>query len=129
MDIAATEETKIGSVSLMENGIIRIFGNSDMHIELEDMYENDRVFVKLTNGIPSPFLVIFGNNTSISPEAIDYFAHPGRPQVKIAEAFVTPQLHHKIIVRQLHTLGTIKYPVSHFANEIFAIEWLLQFCK
>lgn len=129
MDIVATEETKIGSVSLMENGIIRIFGNSDIHIELEDMYENDRVFVKLTKRKPAPFLVIFGNNTSISPEAIDYFSYPGRPQLKIAEALVTPQLHHKIIVRQLHTIGTIKYPVAHFANETFAIEWLLQFCE
>lgn len=126
--IIAETKTKIGAISLMKNGIIRVYGNSDIHIELEDMYENDKAFIELTNGRPAPFLVVFGFNTSIEPEAIEYFTNPNRPQLKIAEALVTPQLHHKIIANQLLTFGKPIYPVKHFTDEIRALKWLIKFC-
>jgi hypothetical protein len=119
--------TKIGQISLLENGIIRVKGNSDVHISLEDMYENDSVFAELLKGKSAPFLTIFGENATIDPEAELYFANKERSSIKVAEALVTWQTHHKLI--GLTHLTNLKpdYPIMQFKDESEAMRWLEKF--
>lgn len=125
-----TIETKIGKISLMKNGIVRVEGNPDIHIELEDMFENDKAFKKLLpKKKDAPFLVIFGDNASISEEAKHYFANKERSKIKRAEALVTPQLHHKLIAKSHLYFQKPTYPTKIFTNERDAIKWLKQFCN
>lgn len=123
-----TIETKVGKISLIKNGIVRVEGNPDIYIELEDMFENDKAFKKLLKGKKNaPFLVIFGDNAGISEEARNYFANKERSKIKRAEALVTPQLHHKLIAKSHLYFQKPPYPTKLFANEKEALKWLKQF--
>lgn len=122
-------KTKIGIISMLKNGIIRVEGIPDVHIDLESMHENDEAFKKiLGDKKDAPFLVIFGDNASISNEAIAYFADKKRSKIKRAEALVTPQLHHKLIASLHITFYKPEHPTQIFFNEKDALEWLIQFC-
>lgn len=122
-------KTKVGTISLLKNGIIRVFGNSDIHIELEDMFENDKAFKKiLKNKKDAPFLVIFGENASISEEARIYFGNKERSKIKRAEALVAPQLHHKLIAKSHLYFQEPSCPTKIFSEEKEALKWLKQFC-
>lgn len=119
--------TKIGEISLLKNGIVKVKGNSNIHIVLEDMYENDRIFDVLLKGKSAPFLTVFGENATIDPEAELYFANKDRSKIKSAEALVTWQTHHKLI--GLTHLTNLKpdYPIKQFRDESDAIKWLEKF--
>lgn len=122
-------ETKVGKISLVKNCIVRVEGNSDIHIELEDMYENDRAFKKLLKSKKkAPFLILFGNNASISNEALHYFGNPKRSEIKRAEAYIAPQLHHKLNVLFHINFQNPLYPTKQFTNEPEALKWLTRFC-
>lgn len=123
-------ETKVGKISLIKNCIIRVEGNPNIHIELEDMFENDKAFKKMLQGkADALFLVIFGDNASISEEAKHYFGNKERSKIKRAEALVTPQLHHKLIAKSHLYFQKPSYPTKIFANEKEALKWLKQFCN
>ena len=119
--------TKIGRISFLESGIIRIHGNSDITITLEDMYENDRVFRKLIPSGNAPFLTIFGENAIIETDAQAYFSNKERSKVKRAEALITTQTHHKLIALTHLVTSRPEYPSQHFASEEKGLEWLLAF--
>lgn len=121
--------TKIGRISLLDNGIIRINGFSDIIITLEDMYENDKAFKALIPDGKAPFLTIFGEDAIIEPEAQAYFANKERSKIKRAEALVTKQTHHKLIALSLLFNHKPEYPTKHFAFEAQAMEWLLTFMR
>lgn len=124
-----TIETKIGKISLMENCIIRVEGKPNIHIELEDMYENDKAFKNLLKEKKdAPFLVIFGDNASISKEALRYFSNRKRSKIKRAEALVVPQLHHKINARFHIAVQKPVHPTKQFTDEKEALKWLMKFC-
>lgn len=124
-----TIKTKVGKISLVKNCIVRVEGNPDIHIELEDMFENDKAFKKILKGKKdAPFLVIFGENAGISEEARTYFGNKERSQIKRAEALVTPQLHHKLIAKSHLYFRKPSYPTKIFSNEKEALKWLKQFC-
>lgn len=121
--------TTIGKISLLENGIVRVLGNPNIDIEIDDMKENDIAFNKLLNGQAAPFLVIFGDNTNISNEARGYFSNKERSKIKIAEALVTPQIHHKITARFHYNVNKPSHPTEMFQQENEALLWLKQFLK
>lgn len=124
-----TIETKVGKISLVKNFIIRVEGKPDIHIELEDMYENDKAFKKLLQAKKNaPFLVIFGDNASIYKEALQYFSNYERSKIKRAEALVVPQLHHKINARFHVTVQKPFHPIKQFTDEEEALKWLMHFC-
>lgn len=120
-------ETKVGKISVMPDGIIRVDGNPDVHIEQKDMDENYAAFKTLVKGKDAPFLVIFGENASISREAREKFADWERSKIKRAEALVTPQLHHKLIARHHISSDKPEHPTKVFNNEAKALKWLKQF--
>lgn len=120
-------ETKIGTITLLDKGIIRVNGNSNVHITLNDMYENDMAFKRLLENGTALFLTIFGENATIEPDAAEYFANIERSKIKRAEALVTGQTYHK-----LSTLFHIKHlksehPIKQFQTELEAMEWLSSF--
>lgn len=121
--------TRIGKISLLKNGIIRVYGNPDVDIEIDDMKENDMAFNSLLKGQAAPFLVIFGDNASISDEARNYFSDKERSKIKIAEALVTPQIHHKMIALFHCNVNKPSHPTEMFQQENEALLWLKQFLK
>lgn len=122
-------ETKVGKISLVKKCIIIVEGKPDIHIELEDMYENDKAFKKLLKGKKdAPFLVLFGDNASISKEALHYFSNRKRSKIKRAEALVVPQLNHKINARFHVTVQKPFHPTKQFTDEEEAMKWLMHFC-
>lgn len=120
-------ETKIGTITLLDKGIIRVKGNSNVHITLNDMYENDMAFKRLLENGTALFLTIFGENATIEPDAAEYFANIERSKIKRAEALVTSQTYHK-----LNALFHIKHlksehPIKQFQTKLEAMEWLSSF--
>lgn len=119
--------TKVGEIALLDNGILRVAGNSNVHIELADMMENDVAFRELLQGSRAPFLVLFGENVTISVEAREYFSESQRSQIKTAEALVVPQLHHKMLARNHTHSRKPQHPTMTFDSEEDALAWLQQF--
>ncbi len=119
--------TKIGKIELLKSGILKVAGNSNINITIEDMYENDRIFKKLLKGRTAPFLTIFGENATIDTDAQAYFSNKERSSVKRAEALLTSQTHHRLIALTHTTHLTPNYPIKHFKIEEEAIKWLLTF--
>lgn len=117
--------TKIGIITLLDNGIVRIQGNSNINITLEDMYENDHAFKRLVPIGNAPFLTIFGENATIDSNAEAYFSNRERSKIKRAEALVTGQMHHALIALNHTSHNKPEYPIKHFKSEEEAIEWLL----
>lgn len=120
-------DTKIGKIELLTNGILKISGNSNIQITLEDMFENDRAFKSILEGKQVPFLTIFGENATIDREAQEYFSNKERSKVKKAEALVTSQIHHKLITLYQTKHAHIQYPIKHFSSEQDAVRWLLNY--
>ncbi|MBI3520376.1 MAG: hypothetical protein HY062_13620 [Bacteroidetes bacterium] len=120
-------ETKIAKITLLDNGIIRIQGNSDINITLDDMFENDEAFKHILPEGNAPFLTIFGENATINLDAQMYFANKQRSKIKKAEALLTSQMHHRLIALTHTTHLMPSYPIRHFTVEEEAIKWLLTF--
>ena len=119
--------TKTAVISLLDEGIVKVDGKEDVHIELADMNENYRVFKKLIKDKSAPFLINFGINASISPEARENFADEHRSQIKKAEALVVKQLHHRLIAMSHIKYLKPKIPTMIFDSEEDARQWLTQF--
>lgn len=94
---------------------------------MENMLENDRAFEIILKNNKAPFLVLFVMNTTIDDDAREYFSSSSRRNIKTAEALVTPQLHHKLIVKQHLNIHSIHSPTKNFKTESEALEWLKQF--
>ncbi|MBI3134741.1 MAG: hypothetical protein HYZ14_08725 [Bacteroidetes bacterium] len=120
--------TKIALISMLENGIIKVHGHSNVHITVEFMIENDQAFEQLLQGREALFLTILGENATIDRDAENYFSDKDRTKMIIAEALLTSQTHHKLIILKHIVHSKPDYAIKAFKidQEREAIQWLLE---
>lgn len=120
-------ETNTGFISLVEEGIIRVQGKDKVQIEVEDIDDNLRAFQKLRNNQKTAFLLLFGEEATISKEAREKFANKQRNSMKKAEALVISAPYHRLIANFHIAHFKPEFPTKIFTCEQEAIEWLRQF--
>jgi hypothetical protein len=117
-------ETSVAFISLLDGDILRIEFKPDVFVEPGDMAENMEAYRKLVGDKKVYLLTIAPATSTLSPEARDLFASPGRSSFKLAEGFVISSLAHRIMANFISKVQKPKHPLRFFDSEEAAMKWL-----
>ena|ERR1051326_3399245 len=117
-------ETNVAFISLVDGDILRIEFKPDVLVEVKDMEENKEAYRKLIGDKKVYLLSIAPATATLTHEARNLFASPGRSSFKLAEGFVISSLAHRIMANFISKVQKPKHPLRFFDNEDEAMKWL-----
>jgi len=118
-------ETRISTIELLENSIIRVEIKPDIQLESADLVENFTVYKELLKNEKGLFLIVFKPGGETNVEAREKFANRKRAKIKLAEAMVIETLPHRIESNFYKRRFKPDHPVMVFTDEKKATDWLL----
>ena len=120
---------KISTIELWDNGIVYFNIDDNIQIEIEDTTAHfDYLRSKYDGKTKFKVLVETGKDTSISKEAREYAAAPGRNEFTLASAVIVKSLAQRLVINFIINFTkqqTTK--IRMYDNKQKAIDWLLSF--
>jgi hypothetical protein len=119
----------ISIIELWDNGIVYFKIDDNIQIELEDSTAHFNYLKSKYDG-KTKFIVLVetGRDTSISKEAREHAADPGRNEMTLACAVMVKSLAHRLVINFI--INFTKQQTTKmrmFDNKQKAIDWLLSF--
>lgn len=116
------------SLTVVNDNILEIAYNDNIHVELEDMEQLLKCVYDFTDGKPFKRLVIISPRATIDKEARRYLQTENHSKRKtiIAEAVIVHSLTHKMMFNIYAKFIKGLYPSHYFTDIDEAKKWLVQ---
>lgn len=113
-------------LNLLNLEVVELITDDDIELTLEDAKEIVSEAYNFNDGQKKLNLIVVGNNTSATIEAIQYFSGVESENVSIADAVIINSLGQRILLNFLIKLIKGRWPIKAFADKDEALKWLIQ---
>jgi len=121
---SAEIKTSVSTVSIADDGIVRVVVDPEGEETLKNAEEVIAAIAKIGEGRLHPVLVDTRSMKSIEVEARKYYASDERPRVGSAVALLVGSTVSMVIGNFWLTINKPSYPSHIFSSEESALEWL-----
>lgn len=120
-------ETRVATIGLEEDGILRVTAHPGMDVDLADVQEIIRVQAELTGGKMVRFLLDLRSVRSVTREVLRSGADKELTKYTIAAAYLVSSPASTFIANLLLKMSNPSHPTRVFSSEEEGIKWLEQF--
>ena len=124
MNIQNEITTETASISLLDNGIIRVQIKDNVHLESKNLEENYNAYLSLMKDEVAPFLIVVNESATISTEGRKEYNKRTRREVRKKDALVMKDPSTMLLINAQVRFIKPLIPLRAFIDEASAIQWL-----
>ena len=124
MNIQNEITTETASISLLDNGIIRVQIKDNVHLESKNLEENYNAYLSLMKDEVAPFLIVVNESATISTEGRKEYNNRTRREVRKKDALVMKDPSTMLLINAQVRFIKPLIPLRAFIDEASAIQWL-----
>ena len=129
IEMTASSETR--HIEILDHDLVRLCYEDEVDVDLMAAKIDYKLYDEITKGKPFRKLVVSGQYTQLSSEAIKYIQaeNQKRAHLIIAEAIVVRTLAQRLLGNFYYRLQKPNYNIRLFTSEKKALEWLDNFSR